>query len=225
VKYEQLESYLPPVEEAGKVNAVVTTTTPRQNVSNQGAWSTTNSNRNNAPNSGIVSFNPQSNRSRGNYNNNYRGRGNNNRGFSHWNQQGSPRQTAPSAQASFNPQTHLNGRGFNNNRGRGNGPPRYQNQRYQQPQAQQQQNVQPIQQQQYYNAGNYNTPQQPQQQMTQPRRCYICHEDHNMRKCHYRFNIPRFQNLYQLEKEGSQGTQEETYPGYPNYLDPNSQQQ
>jgi hypothetical protein len=35
VKYEQLESYQPPVEEADKVNAVVTTTTPRQNVSNQ----------------------------------------------------------------------------------------------------------------------------------------------------------------------------------------------
>jgi hypothetical protein len=100
----------------------------------------------------IISFYPQSNRSRANYNNNYRGRGNFNRGFNQWNQQG-PRQTAPSTQANFNPQTQLNRRGFNNNQGRGNGPPRYQNQRYRQPQAQQQQNVQPIQQQ-YYNAGN-----------------------------------------------------------------------
>jgi hypothetical protein len=170
----------------------------------------------------FFSANPQSNRSRGNYNNNYRGRGNNNRGFSHWNQQGYPRQTAPSAPASYTQQTHSRGHGLNNNRGRGNGPPRYQNQRYQQPQAQQQQNVQPIQQR-YYNAGNYNN---PQQQVTQQMpRCYICHEDHHMNNCQYRFNIPRFQNLHQLEEEGPQGTQEETYPGYPNYLDPNSQQQ
>jgi hypothetical protein len=80
VKYEQLESYLPPLEDASKVNAVVAT---------------------------VHQYNPQSNRSRGNYNNKYRGRGNNNRGnFNNWNQQGYPRQAVPSAQGSYNPQTH-----------------------------------------------------------------------------------------------------------------------
>jgi hypothetical protein len=45
-----------------------------------------------------------------------------------------------------------------------------------------------------------------------------------MNNCPFRFNIPRFQNLYQME-EGSQGNQEGAYPAYPNYLEPNSQQQ
>jgi hypothetical protein len=53
VKYEQLESYLPAVDDAGKVNAVVATTPPRQNSSNQGTWHTPNSNRNNVPNNGF----------------------------------------------------------------------------------------------------------------------------------------------------------------------------
>jgi hypothetical protein len=225
VKYEQLDSYLPPLEESGKVNAMAPVE-PNRQAQNQGASGhQRNNNNNNQANTAVVPYNSQqANRGRGN-NNNFRGRGNraNNQ---KWNRVDSQRQNAPNFQVNTPDQASAN-RGFSNPRGRGRGnwqprnqynnntknynqasarQPAYQQQSYEQQPYNQQQQYGSQWQQGYQNPPSQgNLQQQQPQQQAQPsqkiKRCYICPDAHVLNDCPYRFNVPRFQPVYSLEEE------------------------
>jgi hypothetical protein len=84
VKYEQLDSYLPPLEESAKVTTMAPMQPNPQNQPNQGASGQQRQNNNQANNAVVPYNSQQANRGRGN-NNNFRGRGNNRANYQQWN--------------------------------------------------------------------------------------------------------------------------------------------